>query len=370
MNYNHIPPDIMTKFLTGDLSPEERRSAELHLAVCPECAARLDEQRRFEDAAARSYPRTFSGRLDPDQEKAIDEAVRQRLNSPGDSPAWKKRIRGAVAIQLCTVAVVAILLFVMIVAPSGNADGKKEKNSDPVKTENTLAPDKIPVSEATLDKAEKKQPEEAAAVVPGPVVPERKTEAAGPVAPADEKNRVITEEALNPGLIRIFGLNEISLLPPDGEKFRQGVVCMDSPFEPGIRILLAISGSEKHPGLHILPQGKTILRSRLARKGEDNAVSAALIPEKSEDPEFVFVQVVFADASAPAAVSVKDIMSRDSAPAPLRLAAVMHAAGIPRVLLKREIREKMLEELRDLAKNEYAETPGVAGFLEKLEKVK
>ena len=145
MNYNHIPSDVMTKYLTDDLSPEERRTAELHIAGCPECAAKLDEQRRFEDAAARSYPRTFSGKLDPECAKAIDDAVRDRLNTPEESPFWTKRIRGTVVIQFLTVAAVALVLFAMIVAPSDSDKGKKEKDPVPAKKEAALAPDKIPV---------------------------------------------------------------------------------------------------------------------------------------------------------------------------------------------------------------------------------
>jgi len=363
MNYNHIPPDVMTKYLTGDLSAEERQAAELHVAVCPECAAKLDEQRRFEDAAARSYPRTFSGKLDADCAKAINEAIRDRLNTPDDSPFWTRRIRGNVVIQFFTVAAVAILLFLMINAPTGKSEGKKEKEPASNKAEAAaLAPDKIPasVAPAAVKKAEADAPS-AAAAGPKAAVPAKKAE------------EVKQADPLNPGLVRMLALNEISLRPPENGSFRQGAVCMNSPYEPGVRILLAVSAPKADPagaGLGIQPEGRTTILTFFAKAGEDDAAAAALLCEKKDDPAFVFAKVISGDASAPLAVSAKDVKSKADAPAPLRLAAVMLAAGKPRLLLKRDIREKMIEELKSLAGNEYAGSPQVARFLEKLEKVK
>ena len=364
MNYNHIPPDVMTKYLTDDLSAEEKQTAELHIAVCPECAAKLDEQRRFEDAAARSYPRTFSGKLDADCTKAIDEAIRDRLNTPGDSPLWTKRIRGAVVIQFFTVAAVALLLFLMITAPTGTAGGKKEKGPASNEAETVLAPDKIPAAEASAEvKEAETKPQSAAVAEQKAAVPEEKK--------AEEAKPAVQAEVLNPGLIRVFALNEISLRPLEKEPFQKGVVCMNSPFEPGALILLAVTDPKADPagaGIRIQPAGQTTLLTVFAKEGENNAVAAALACAKTEDPAFVFAKVVSGNESFD--VSAKDVWNKEDAPAPLRLAAVMLAAGKPRLLLKRDIREKMIEELKSLAENEYAGSPQVARFLEKLQKVK
>ena len=105
------------------------------------------------------------------------------------------------------------------------------------------------------------------------------------------------KESLNPGLMRLLNLNELSLRPMEKEPFRQGVVCMDSPFEPGVRILLAVYApkadpAEKRSGFQILPEGKTVLCTLWSKPGEDGAVSAALICGKAEDPASVFVTVV------------------------------------------------------------------------------
>ena len=355
MNYNHIPPDIMTKFLTDDLSAEEKQNAELHLAVCPECAAKLDEQRRFEDAAARSYPRTFSGRLDPDCEKAIDDAVRDRLNTPEESPAWKKRIRGAVVIQLGAVLTVALILFAMIIT-----SGKKK----------AAGPNKVSAATAASAAAPAAKRSKEVTTAPAPSAEVPKADAEGSEAP-------LVMEPLNTGLIRLFSLNEISLRPGEKETFRQGAVCMDSPFEEGVCILLAVSPEREDPAaeraaLQIVPAGTTVLISELSKSGEGDAVSAALFNRKKNDPVFVFARVVSSDEGASdIRIAGKDILKNlEDAPAPLRLAAVMHAAGKPQILLNREIRKKMLNELESLAKNEYADDLRISLFLEKLRKVK
>ena len=363
MNCNHISPDIMTKFLTDDLSAEERRTAELHLAVCPECAAKLDEQRRFEDAAARSYPRTFSGRLDPEGEKAIDDAVRERLNAPEVSPAWKKRIRGTVAVQLGAVAAVALMLLVMIVLPS-----RPKSKAAPVRKKAAKAVQTVQVVPAAVPAETKSRP--AAAVVQEAVEPETEEE--------EDLGSLYVMEALNPGLVRLFSLNEISLRPPEKSSFREGAICMYSPFEKGICILLAAApGKAEQPessaGLRIVPRGKTVLLSELSRSGESDVVSAALLNLKKNQADFVFAAVMPSEAGdAPLfQIAEKDVLQDSvNAPAQLRLAAVMHAAGKPRILLNREIRKKMLEELESLAKNEYAGDLRIALFLEKLRKVK
>lgn len=367
MNYNHITPDIMTKFLTDDLSPEERQAAELHFAVCPECAAKLDEQRRFENDTARSYPRTFSGRLDPDSEKTISDAVREQLNEPAESPAWIKRIRGAVVIQVTAVAAVAIILFAMILAPSGK---KQPAASAPEKTGTAAV-----VPEQVKESSVKTTPS------PAPAVAAEKGEAAATAAkPAEQEAEAPVEppvvtEALNPGLIRLFALNEFSLRPTEKDTFRQGAVCMDSPFESGVCILLAVSPEKEDPAerraeLLIHPEGKTVLLSQVVKAGEEDTVSAALINGEKKDPDVVFATIFSSDEKAEQIrIAGKDIL-KDGAPAPLRLAAVIHAAGKPRILLNREIRKKMLEELSALVKEEYAGDSRVALFLEKLRKVK
>ena len=365
MNYNHITPDVMTKFLTDDLSPEERQAAELHFAVCPECAAKLDEQRRFENDAARSYPRTFSGRLDPDCEKALGEAVREQLNAPAESPVWIKRIRGTVAIQVGAVAAVALLLFAMILAPSGKkrtTDAPEKAGTAALPAQTKEASVKTPPAPVAVP-AEKEAPAEEVAAKP--------SEAEAPVEPP------VVTEALNPGLIRLFALNEFSLRPTAKDTFRQGAVCMNSPFESGVCILLAVSPEKEDPAerraeLLIHPEGKTVLLSQVVKAGEEDTVSAALLNAEKKDPDFVFATVFSSDENAEQIrIAGKDVLKDDDpAPAPLRLAAVIHAAGKPRILLNREIRKKMLEELNALVKDEYAGDSRVVLFLEKLRKVK
>ena len=362
MNCNHITSEIMTKFLTGDLSPEEKQNAELHIAVCPECAAKLDEQRRFENDAARSCPRTFSGRLDPKGKKAIDDAVRECLNAPSEISFWIKRIRGTVAIQLGAVAAVALLLLAMILIPSGS---KKRTNTETGKAAPSAA---IPVQ--TSATPVKKTAKKASA----PVAPAGK---AKPETAADTKDEPApVTEALNKDLIRIFALNEISLRPAKGDTFRHGAVCMESPFEDGVCILLAVCSGDPAEGsaeLRIHPEGKTVLLSQLYKSENDGVVSATLFNRKKEDPNFVFVTVFSPEnGAAPFRVAGKDVLKSDdaAAPSPLRLAAILHAAGKPRILMKREIREKMITELDLLVKNEYAGDPQTAIFLEKLRKVR
>lgn len=83
---------LLADWVDGELEEARRRAVEAHAATCPDCARRLQFERRLKELVARR------GRL-PEPPAYLAEKVRRRIDDRGSSPrpVWK-RLAAAVAL--------------------------------------------------------------------------------------------------------------------------------------------------------------------------------------------------------------------------------------------------------------------------------
>ena len=92
MSFQHVSDDTLSGYLSGELTAREKYDADTHFTICPECAARLEEQRSFEKKIAAAYNSSFPLYLSPDAHKAVADEVSAGFAVDTQASLWQKRI--------------------------------------------------------------------------------------------------------------------------------------------------------------------------------------------------------------------------------------------------------------------------------------
>ncbi len=102
---NHLDDSIINEYLDSALEPVRRAEVESHVAVCPDCAARLAELRAL-FAALESLPDVP---LERDLSSAVMELIRRAKLAA--QPVLPSKLRLAIAVQaLAALALISIAL--------------------------------------------------------------------------------------------------------------------------------------------------------------------------------------------------------------------------------------------------------------------
>ena len=405
MSFQHVTDETLSGYLAGELTAREKYDADSHFTICPACAAKLEKQREFEKKIAAAYNSSFPLYLSPDARNAVSGEVSAGFAVDTKAPLWQKKIVISFLIQAASVILVAAAVAAMILTqprdnktevetvPAAPAvkNVQPEKLPEPVKTDSPavtqtvvkvkapspVVPAPAPVKEKQVETAVVKT------VVPPPAPVAKVEPPAPPVKPVETKpveTKVAeTSEALlqaHSALIKLFRIDQIAIRKKSDQNFLlQGV---KSPFADDLYVIYAASGvpekdAKRQVELILAPIGKMpfvishpagqndvcimAFRTRTL-PGEIGKLESAI----TEDGEKNINTLLFE----------KDMIAADfnAAPEQVRLAAILQAASVPRLILKRDIRAKVIAELENLLAGGYAADPQVKAMLEQLKKVR
>lgn len=456
MSFKHVTDEILSGYLSGELTAREKYDADSHFTICPECAAKLEEQRAFEKKIAAAYNSSFPLYLSPDAHSAVAEEVSAGFVVNSKAPLWQKRILVKFFTQAASVVFVAALIAVMILTQSrSSVPGENIPAAAPEVPVNNMPapvvsvktappasspapkPDRVVAARVTMPAAEKKvsvapkqkqplvsadapksaKPKSAPAVAAAPVKP-------APVKPAPVKTTPVvvaasvknapaaavapvkTEPAVKPAaktvapvpavaavvkkvkvadpllqshdsLVKLFRIDPVTIRKKSDNIFLlQGV---KSPFAEDLYVIYAAAGmpekgSVRTVELTLSATGKKLLYAVTHPAAQKDvcvmSFRSRILPREIGKLDFVVSEGQ--EKQVNSLFFGKDKIASDfnSAPEQIRLAAIIQAASIPQLILKRNVRTKILAELEKLLSGGYAGDPQVKAMYERLKKVR
>lgn len=421
MSFKHVTDEILSGYLAGELTAREKYDADSHFTICPECAAKLENQRSFEKKIAAAYNSSFPLYLSPDAHCAVAEEISAGFAVDTKAPVWQKRIFIKFFTQAASVMFVAALIAVMILTQSNTAIPQEAVPAAAALDQAPAAPaapkvnqviavkKKLPVAvnKVTAVVKVKKQktvvkPDVVKPVVQQKAIAAQKSVAAPkPVVPADVQVAKIAKPApaaipekvkakavvkktpvgnpllqSNPALIRYFHIHPVAVRKTSDNIFLlQGV---KSPFANDLYVIYAASGTpekgaQRKVELSLSAAGKIPFAVYHPAGQSDVCIMSILTPVLPR--EIGKLESVISEGPEKQTNTLllgKEIITADfnTAPEQVRLAAVLYAAAVPRLILKRDVRTKVLAELEKLLAGGYAGDPKVRTVYEQLKKVR
>ena len=385
MSFQHVSDEILSGYLSGELTAREKYDADSHFTICPECAARLEEQRSFEKKIAAAYNSSFPLYLSPDARCGVADEVRAGFVVDKQAPLWKKRIMLKLFTQVASIVVVAAVIALMVFS-------REEMNLPPVspiqntaavaQTEKQVAPP-APVAKQNLSftvKAQVKSKTAQGKPVPEAVMLRTAKVNDRPVMnkplPADTTVAPVVSLKPHKSLVRIFQTDKILIRKNTDKNFvLQGV---KSPFADNLYVIYAASGvqgenTSRKVELEMIPAGDPEYDSFHPAGQKDVAV--LIVRPRSQAPVTGILNAAIIENGEKRSSSLKfssSVFSSDfrTAPEQVRLAVILHAIGNPAYVLKRERRAVILAELEQLLAGGYAENLQIKTLLEQLKKVR
>lgn len=396
MSFQHVSDEILSGYLSGELTAREKYDADSHFTICPECAARLEEQRSFEKKIAAAYNSSFPLYLSPDARCGVADEVRAGFVVDKQAPLWKKRIMLKLFTQVASIVIVAAVIALMVFS-------REEMNLPPVspiqntaavaQTEKQVAPPAPAAKQNLSFTAKALVKSKTAQEKPGPEAVMLRTAKVNdrPVMnkplPADTTAApasVATQRLVAPvvslkphkSLVRIFQTDKILIRKNTDKNFvLQGV---KSPFADNLYVIYAASGvqgenTSRKVELELIPAGDPEYDSFHPAGQKDVAV--LIVRPRSQAPVTGILNAAITEDGEKRSSSLKfgsSVFASDfrTAPEQVRLAVILHAIGNPAYVLKRERRAVILAELEQLLAGGYAENLQIKTLLEQLKKVR
>ncbi len=394
MSFKHVTDEILSGYLAGELTAREKYDADSHFTICPECAAKLEKQRAFEKQIASVYNSSFPLYLSPDARNAVFAEVSAGLAVDAKAPLWRKKIICSFLIQTASLILVAAAVAAMILTQSMNHKtvdhaeaapaAKTVKKEPPPVTQTVVTIKTTPVAPAPVEKKQVEPPVVKTVLPPPPAAPVvRKVEpppAVKPVVakPVETKTAQVPDSLLQPheALSKMFRINQIAIRKKSDHIFLlEGV---KSPFADDLYVIYAATGvpekgSKREVELNLLPVGK--ISGVIRHPAGQNDICIMVFRTPALPAEIGKLESAVSEEGERQVNTLlfeKDIITTDfnAAPEQVRLAAILQAASVPRLILKRDIRAKVIAELEKLLAGGYAADPHVKATLEQLKKVR
>ena len=380
-SFKHVTDEILSGYLSGELTAREKYDADSHFTICPECAAKLEKQREFEKLIASTYNSSFSLYLSPDARNAVAAEVSAGFNIDTKAPLWQRKILVSFLIQAVSVILVAASVAAMILTQRN--DNKTEVEAVPAAPVEAVQPEqpavtqtvvtvKMPPAEVkeTPVKAEVAKPAEP---TPAPVpvakveLPAKKTEVAKTADPLLQAHV---------SLIKLFHIDQIAIRKQSDQIFLLHGV--KSPFADDLYVIYAAAGvpekdATRQIELNLAPVKKMSAISSYPAGQRDVCVMTFRTSTLSDEiGKLESLVTENGEKNVNTLLIEKDIIESDfnAAPEQVRLAAILQAASVPRLILKRNVRAKVIAELEKLLACGYAADPQVKFMLEQLKKVR
>lgn len=397
MSFQHVSDDTLSGYLSGELTAREKYDADTHFTICPECAARLEEQRSFEKKIAAAYNSSFPLYLSPDAHKAVADEVSAGFAVDTQASLWQKRIVFKLVAQAASVVLVAASIALMVFTQSREpavtpvqttgvtvdrvvnvpvkAKMQMQEQASPVKIA-----EKSPVAK-TVAPLNKKQKDTAQPVqIVKNAVPIAPVAAAASVAssgPAVSK-KIPADPLLkqHDSLVKIFKSDKIAIRKMSDRNFvLQGV---KSPFTEDLYVIYAASGVPENDTKRTVELSLSTVRKleyvSFHPAGQKD-VCVMAFRARSLPREFGNLETVITENQEKRTNTLhlgRMLVNMDFATAPesVRLAAILHAVSNPRLVLKRTSRSKIIAELEKLLAGGYAADPQIKALYEQLKKVR
>ncbi len=380
-SFKHVTDEILSGYLSGELTAREKYDADSHFTICPECAAKLEKQREFEKLIASTYNSSFPLYLSPDARNAVAAEVSAGFNVDTKAPLWQRKILVSFLIQAVSVILVAASVAAMILTQRN--EHKTEVESVPAAPVEAVQPEQPAVTQTVvtvkMPPAEVKETP-AKAEVAKPAEP---TPAPVPVAkvelPAKKIEVAKTADPLlqaHISLIKLFHIDQIAIRKQSDQIFLLHGV--KSPFADDLYVIYAAAGvpekdAARQIELNLAPVKKMSAVSSYPAGQRDVCVMTFRTSTLSDEIGKLESSVTEnGEKNVNTLLIEKDIIESDfnAAPEQVRLAAILQAASVPRLILKRNVRAKVIAELEKLLAGGYAADPQVKVMLEQLKKVR
>ena len=148
MSFQHVTTETLTGYLAGELSAREKYDADTHFAVCPECAALLEQQRSFEQKIIAAYPTERPAQLSHAALLCVNNELRSGFQVKDQTEVWNGKCRNELIIQVCSFLLIVILLFLLILPSIREAAGVEPMPLPPEVANGTIV---FPSNLAALD---------------------------------------------------------------------------------------------------------------------------------------------------------------------------------------------------------------------------
>lgn len=422
MRFQHVSEETLSGYLSGELTAREKYDADTHFTICPECAARLEEQRSFEKKITAAYNSSFPLYLSPDARRAIMDEVNAGFVVDSQAPLWQKRVMFKLFAQVASVVIVAASIALMVFTQNTqqmpaavqtavpavipDAAGAKVVIA-PVKAKAQVLDNAMTVSLAqktempkvdavTAAKKENLNVSVAAKKVKIPAVAKQKTvaevkdtvavekpetavkEAAAPVSIPSANVKKVTDPLLmqNHSLVKIFHTDNIAIRKKSDRNFiLQGVKV---PFAEDLYVIYAASGvladdSTRTVELSLSSVNKLEYISFHPAGQKDVCIMvfrARVLPREFGRLESVITEEREKRTNTLYLERMLVHPNFSAAPEPVRLAAILHAVSNPHLVLKRISRSQIIAELEKLLASGYAADPQIKALFEQLKKVR
>ena len=119
-SFRHVTDELLSGYLSGELTAREKYDADSHFTICPECAAKLEKQREFEKLIASTYNSSFPLYLSPNARNAVAAEVSAGFNVDTKAPFWQRKILTSLLVQIISVCLVAAAVAAMILTQSND----------------------------------------------------------------------------------------------------------------------------------------------------------------------------------------------------------------------------------------------------------
>ena len=380
-SFKHVTDEILSGYLSGELTAREKYDADSHFTICPECAAKLEKQREFEKLIASTYNSSFPLYLSPDARNAVAAEVSAGFNIDTKAPLWQRKILVSFLIQAVSVILVAVSVAAMILTQRN--DNKTEVEAVPAAPVEAVQPEQPAVTQTVvtvkMPPAEVKETPVKAEVAK----PAEPTPAPVPVAkvelPAKKIEVAKTADPLlqaHISLIKLFHIDQIAIRKQSDQIFLLHGV--KSPFADDLYVIYAAAGvpekdATRQIELNLAPVKKMSAISSYPAGQRDVCVMTFRTSTLSDEiGKLESLVTENGEKNVNTLLIEKDIIESDfnAAPEQVRLAAILQAASVPRLILKRNVRAKVIAELEKLLAGGYAADPQVKVMLEQLKKVR
>jgi hypothetical protein len=177
-------------------------------------------------------------------------------------------------------------------------------------------------------------------------------------------------------LVKLFHINQIAIRKNSDQIFLLHGV--KSPFADDLYVIYAASGLpgnnvQRQVELKLAPAGN--MSAVVGHPADQSDVCIMTFRTSALSNEIGTLESTVTEDGEKRVNSLsieKDIIESDfnAAPEQVRLAAILQAASVPRLILKRNVRAKVIAELEKLLAGGYAADPQVKAMLEQLKKVR
>ncbi len=359
MNFNHLKEDTFNMYLSGELSAQERHAADSHLTVCPACAGKLEEHRKFLEQLTETFREEKETlRLSSRDRIVIHNAVKEKMTLPCDSGTdWNRRVRNGLLLQLFAVLLTLLLLGLAFFLPARKeiqVPAVEPQTPVPAPVQDIKEPEALPKETETLPLPETKEPETAA-------VPEPKEPEATP-----------RRNSWNRDLGKVLDLDNVDIFQNQvvNEGFQVSRFCFESPFAKDNFIIAVYATDTKNPDSEISLQLASVANLEERHPaGQKNGITGIFVMpfgELKNSRTEVCIRHSLHEKEIRFPLSGMALQNIEDVPQEIRLEAAIRACADPALVMKKDIRKQIAVFLEENGSDD----PAIAELITKLKKIK